>query len=138
MPKNRDHSSRHHTRPQSRGGTGPHEDLMVFPGDERKKRPRKHEAWHTLFSNLTLPEVLILLSLWELPDETLNRDFLSETMRTAWGELFGAAATPKEAAAWIRRTFGARRIGRDCRVQFAGRDFDGIISVIRRNLALPN
>ena len=137
MPKkNRDHSSRHHTRPSSRGGTGPHEDLMVFSGDERKKRPKKHPSWHTLFSNLTLPEVLTLLALWERPDGTLNVDFLSENMRAAWHELFGSASTPREAVAWIFKAFGLARIRRDCRAQFADRDLDDVLAAIRRNFAV--
>lgn len=44
----------HHLRPSSKGGEGISSNLFILDG-------RKHEAWHFLFNNLTLDEIIELL-----------------------------------------------------------------------------
>ena len=45
----------HHLTPSSRGGETIGSNLFKLDG-------RRHEAWHLLFSNLTLEEVIVLLT----------------------------------------------------------------------------
>ena len=46
--------SEHHLKPRSRGGQSIQSNLL-------KLDIRRHEAWHLLFGNLTLPEIIQLL-----------------------------------------------------------------------------
>lgn len=46
--------SQHHLKPSSRGGEGIGSNLLTLDS-------RKHEAWHLLFNNLTLEEIIDLL-----------------------------------------------------------------------------
>ena len=47
-------TSEHHLRPRSRGGESVMSNLFHMD-------VRKHEAWHLIFSNLTLEEIIALL-----------------------------------------------------------------------------
>ena len=47
--------SRHHLKPKSRGGESIESNLIDFDRS-------RHDAWHFLFSNLTLDEVIELLT----------------------------------------------------------------------------
>ena len=46
--------SEHHLKPRSRGGSSIQSNLL-------RMDLRRHEAWHLLFSNLTLLEIILLL-----------------------------------------------------------------------------
>lgn len=46
--------SNHHLRPRSRGGPNIESNLL-------RMDLRRHEAWHLLFSNLSLLEIILLL-----------------------------------------------------------------------------
>jgi len=46
--------SEHHLRPRSRGGSSVESNLLRLD-------IRRHEAWHLLFQNRTLMEVIVLL-----------------------------------------------------------------------------
>lgn len=46
--------SQHHLRPSSRGGESIGSNLLILD-------TRRHEAWHLLFNNLTIQEVIELL-----------------------------------------------------------------------------
>ena len=71
----------HHIRPQSRGGGSKHEVEIDM---------KLHGAWHSLFNNDLLEEVFVKLKLacWRNKDGSLNRQFLSDKMQSAWKLLF--------------------------------------------------
>jgi hypothetical protein len=46
--------TRHHVIPRSRGGSECNKNVLRLWND-------KHECWHTLFSNKTIPEIIALL-----------------------------------------------------------------------------
>jgi len=57
----------HHLIPASRGGTGPNRRILAIPADQ-------HEAWHTLFGNATLDEIVAeLASIQEFFEDSDNR-----------------------------------------------------------------
>lgn len=48
-------NNRHHLRPKSRGGDALESNLLVMDME-------RHNAWHFLFKNMTLDEIINLLS----------------------------------------------------------------------------
>jgi len=55
MKKQRHNQNRHHLKPKSRGGQGIESNLLWIKLD-------RHKAWHELFNNLTIKEVIALLT----------------------------------------------------------------------------
>ena len=57
----------HHLIPASRGGTGPNRRILAIHAEQ-------HEAWHTLFGNATLDEIVAeLASIQEFFEDPDNR-----------------------------------------------------------------
>lgn len=54
MKEKRNGQNRHHLKPKSRGGQSTESNLLWI-------QIEKHKAWHTLFGNKTLKEVIALL-----------------------------------------------------------------------------
>lgn len=52
--KRAEFSDQHHLRPSSRGGTSVESNLILLDA-------YRHDAWHLLFKNLTLDEIITLL-----------------------------------------------------------------------------
>lgn len=56
-------NSRHHRQPIARGGNGKPDNLSQIPR-------KSHEAWHTVFNDMCVPGIVILLNEWfiNIPD----------------------------------------------------------------------
>lgn len=56
------HGDRHHRKPKSRGGGNNEENISIVP-------PKKHQAWHRLFQNLSPQEIAAIINdCWLDPD----------------------------------------------------------------------
>ena len=96
---NNKHGSKHHVTPVSRGGP-------KTPENEIELDPKVHNAWHTLFGNLLVEEVITLIKhRWTTKKGKINKRFLKgEKRQKAWGIIFNEV-TPEQAIEIIQKQF---------------------------------
>lgn len=103
------HGSKHHITPTSRGG-------KETPENEMRLDPNIHDAWHTLFGNLLLEEVIAIIEYqWqdefgEIPEKYILGDQRKEKKKkdkriSAWGKIFGEIRSAKKAINIIKANF---------------------------------
>ena len=80
----------HHFIPRSRGGLDEWWNKKEFPQDV-------HSAWHTMFANLRVEEVLNIIPLWVDQYNELNQDFAGRRNTICWEIVFGKGAKLKQA-----------------------------------------
>ena len=94
----RTHGSTHHMRPISRGG-------KKTPDNELTIDINLHEAWHTLFGNLFLDEVITLIGkLWPDKSGQIQKKYLrgKDKRISAWETIFGNTRSASEAVKIIK------------------------------------
>lgn len=69
--------SRHHLTPKSRGGSWSMDNILKLWRD-------RHDAWHLLFGNMTLSEIIVALTRIERMKERLRDKGDSHEMRLLW------------------------------------------------------
>ena len=108
------HGSIHHIRPISRGG-------KKTPDNELEIGANLHEAWHTLFGNLLVDEVITLIEkLWLDKSGNIQKKYLvGELIKTkrdrekdkrisAWETIFGNTRSADDAVRIIQDKFTKR------------------------------
>lgn len=121
------HGAPHHVRPQSRGGTGKFADLFYWPGVAKNRISHKHSAFHTLYSNATLLEVVQRLPAFEDRHGVLRVDFLTAShdkkpVTSAWKTLYGDSdVLPWDAFLYLLSLYGVDRFRKHVSEQLNGR-----------------
>lgn len=108
------HGSIHHIRPISRGGKKiPENEINISPAI-------LHEAWHTLFGNDTIEEVIAKIKYaWSDNHDVIKEEYLLgvearkkgktvDKRLSAWKAIFGDTQNAKEAIRIIKATFTKR------------------------------
>jgi len=101
MGAGKNHGSKHHIRPTSRGG-------LKRPDNEIYLDNKAHKAWHTLFGNLLSEEIITLINSKSENGE-IDEAFLETKRRQkAWKVVFGNTMNTQNVIAIIKQKFTKR------------------------------
>jgi len=105
------HGSKHHVWPTSRGGLdAENNEVIIDP-------PKLHRAWHTLFGNDVVEEVIAKIEhVWQDEDGIIQEKYLLGDQReghrdrrlAAWRTIFGNTRSARKAIEIIKKTFTKR------------------------------
>ena len=99
-PPSQSRCTKHHFRPQSRGGNHSSENYAAIPDRAR------HQPYHRLFTNLRPNEIVLLLFFsWETLRVAHHASRYGKDDLIAWGRLFGEDANRESAIALMREEF---------------------------------